>query len=455
MIEIIAAAIITGVIILAAILYNRRSEDVKDVLSSLKEKLAKGKEKVEEPLRGRKLYETTIEELIEKETEELKLKVLDEKERAKRLEEAYDELRTEYEKLKSMVKEKDEEIKKKDEKIKKIEEESKKLVRIADKRYKKGHRIPAILWTKRGNALPYKFVVEIAWVNGGYRALLVDSPVAKPDSGEWFPPLDKPAPQFCFKDDPGFNPNDPSHIVLFDVNRHDWEEDLKVTQRDPISRPVALVFGIDEDGNPIHRTYMGSAISIQQLRGENRSLKLEIFRLRHINTEMENKIKELEYRLTMEKDLREHLEKEVQILRSQLFEMRNITTLMGDELEAAREAFRVQKLRKAAALRRAEEAEKLFDAYFGRTKAGITPLAELLEEKSKEKDAKIVALLAPIARREAKAYGIDKTGMSDEEIVDEWIKKKVKEEGMKGWLDLLQTLGIDMDIRNIIREGMV
>jgi len=389
-------------------------------------------------------------ELLEEKAEILKERVLQEKERAKKLEEIYDELRVEFEKTKDELKRKDEEIKKKEEVTQTIEEESKKLARFIAKRYKKGQYIPVVLWTKRGNPMPYKFVVEIGWVNGGWRALLVDSITARPETGQWFPPLDKPAPNFKFRDDPGFNPDDPHHSVLFDISARDWEEDLKVSRADPYAKPVAFSFGIDEEGNPIHKLDYGAPVHINTLRAENRNLKRQLMRYMHVSRETEYKLRDVEYQLQMEKDLRQHLEKELKLLRTQLYETKDITMLMGDELEAAREAFRSQKLRRMAAHRRAEEAEKLFDAYYARPAISELPGAEYLEHQSKDKTQKLYSMLAPIARVEAKMYDIDTTGKDDKDIVNEWLNEKYKKEN-KTLGDVLREYGLDIDAVSILK----
>ncbi len=399
--------------------------------------------------------ESEKEKFIEKQMELLKERAKQEQERAKKIEEKYDELRVEYEKAKEIAKRKEEEAKKAQELAKKMEEESEKLVRIISKRYKKGHYIPAVLWTKRGNALPYKFVVEMGWVNGGWRALLVDSITADPETGEWFPSLDKPAPNFLFRDDPGFEPDNPQHSVLFDVNRHEFEEDLKISQADPESKPVALIFGVDLEGNPVHRLQYGAGIHINTLRAENRKLKVELMKYMHMLRETQARLSDAEYKYQMEKDLREHLEKEMRLLKAQVYELKDAAVLASDELEAAREAFRTQRLRRIAAERRAQEAEKMFDAYYGRPQVYETSIQPYLEQKSKEIDAKIVAMLAPIARREASMYGIEKKGRSDEEIVDDWIKKKVEQEGTKAWIEIAKSLGFDMVISDMIRSNIV
>ena len=389
------------------------------------------------------------EKILTESMQELKRRLEQEKEARKKVEEKYDELRVEYQKVIEEVKKKDEELKKTQEKVKEIEEESKKLVKIVHKRYKKGQYIPAILWTERGNPLPYKFVVEIAWVNGGYRALLVDSITADPSTGEWFPPLHMPAPNFCFRDDPGFNPDDPDHSVLFDVNRHDWEEDLKVTQNDPHAKPVALTFGIDIKGNPIHKLQYGAPIHINTLRAENRNLKRQVMMYYHRWKETEEKWRDAEYRYQMEKDLREHLEREVKMLKAQLYELRDALLLMGDEIEVARDAWESEKRRRIAATKRALKAEEMFDAYFGRPMISELPGAEFFEHKSKEKQAEIIALLAPIARIEAKQYGIETKGKSDEEMVYEWLKAKYEREN-KTLTDVLRETGLDTKVADIL-----
>lgn len=446
-----ATNIIIGIIFLGAIVLG-----LFVLVLKIKEKLPKLRRKHEEEPEYEEVKPSekppTEKEVLEERARIYKERALQEKERAKKLEEKAYELMNEYEKVKEEVKKKEEELKKTNETLKTMEEESKKLSKIVISRYGKGKRIPVVLWTKRGNPMPYKFVAEVAWINGGYRALLIDSITAKPETGEWFPPLDKPAPNFIFRDDPGFNPDDPHHSVLFDINARDWEEDLKITKADPHAKPVALSFGIDEEGNPIHRLEYGAPIHINTLRAENRNLKRQVMRYMHMLRETEYKLRDVEYQLQMEKDLRQHAEKELALLRAQLYETRDIAMLMGDELEAAREAFRTQRLRRYAAYRRAEEAEKLYDAYYGRPAISELPGAEYLEHQSKDKTQQLFAMLASIARAEAKNYNIDTTGKNNEQIVTEWLAKKYEKEG-KTLSDILREYGLEMDAISILRGG--
>ena len=83
----------------------------------------------------------------------------------------------------------------------------------------------------------------------------------------------------------------------------------------------------------------------------------------------------------------------------------------------------------------------------------MLPGSKYFEQKTMEKEAEIVALLAPIARREAKAYEIDVKGKTDEEIVDEWIRKKYENEN-KTLADILRDYGLEDKFINIILGGM-
>ena len=396
---------------------------------------------------------TEREEIYKEAVEELKRRIEQEKEARKKIEERFDELRTEYDKLREETKRKEDQLKEAEEKMSKMEEESSKLVKIIEKRYKKGRYIPVILWSERGSALPYRFVVEIGWVNGGYRALLVDSITADPSTGEWFPPLHMPAPNFCFMDDPGFNPDDPGHSVLFAVNRHDWEEDLKVTRADPEAKPPALVFGIDIKGNPVHPLRYGAPININTLRSENRALKRQVGLYYHKWKETEEKWRDAEFRYEIERQRREYLEEQVRWLKSQLYESRDALLLLGDEAEFMKDAIESEKRRRIVTTKRLLKTEELVDSELMKPGVSLLPGSKYFEQKTMEKEAEIVALLAPIARREAKAYEIDVKGKTDEEIVDEWIRKKYENEN-KTLADILRDYGLEDKFINIILGGM-
>lgn len=349
-------------------------------------------------------------------------------ERAKKVEEAYDELKAEYDKLKKEKEEIEQKLKEKDEEIDKILKESNKLVRWFARRFNKGEYVPLVMWTKRGNAMVLKFVCGVAYINGGWRALLVDRLTDRPEKGEWYPPLDKPGAMFIFRDQPGFNPDDPQHTVLFDVNLHDWMEDLKISKADPHAKPVAFVAGVDEDGNPVHRLEFGAPLDIRRLRAENRKLKTVVGTLRYRISKLEEELWNVRHELQVERDRREHYERENKLLKAKLAEMEEVLAIQMDETEILRQYARSMKRREYAFKKRYKDLE---DEYLSDlitpTLKGI-PGYEYLEKLGREKCMQIFAKLYPIALAEAKVYGIDTDGKNMQEVVTEWLKAKFDRE---------------------------
>lgn len=373
-------------------------------------------------------------------------------ERARKAEEAYDETRAQLEELQKEKEKIQEEVKKRDEEIEELLKESNKLVKWMAVRFNKGEYVPVVMWTKRGNPMVLKFVCGIAQINGGWRALLVSRLTDKPEKGEWYPPLDKPGAEFIFRDQHGFDPDDPRHTVLFDINFRDWEEDLKLTREDPRTRPVAFIFGVDEDGNPVHRLEYGAPIDIRQLRSENRSLKRQVGSLRYRLSRLEEDLWNARYDLEVERDRREHLERENKLLRAQLAEMQESFTVQMDETEIMRSFARTMKRREISFRKQYKDLEDEYLAEVITPQLRGIPGIEYLEKSGKEKMAKVFSLLYPVALSEAKMYNIDTTGKSMFDVVAEWLKEKYEKEN-KDLASILDEYGYREDVVEIIRGG--
>lgn len=371
-------------------------------------------------------------------------------ERAKRLEEAYDELKSEYTKTKEEASKTKEELKKKDEEIEELLSESNKLVKWMAMRFRRGEYVPVVMWSKRGNPMVLKFVCGIAHINGGWRALLVDRLTDKPEKGQWYPALDKPGAEFIFRDQYGFNPDDPNHTVLFDINLRDWEEDLKVTRSDPESKPVAFMFGVDEDGQPVHRLEYGAPIDIRKLRSENRALKRQIGAFRYRLSKLEEELWDARYNLEVERDRREHLERENKLLKARMSEMEEAMAIQIDESEILRNYARMLKRREWASRKTLRDVEDEYISELITPRLRGVPGAEYLEHMSKEKVVQLYAKLAPIAYSEAKMYGIDTKGKSMEEVVTEWIKAKFDAE-QKDLAAILEDYGLREEVSDLLR----
>jgi len=373
-------------------------------------------------------------------------------ERAKKAEEAYDELRAQFEKVQ---KEKQEVTKKVEEKDKEVEEllkESNKLVKWMPMRFNRGEYVPVVMWTKRGNPMVLKFVCGIAFINGGWRALLVDRLTTKPEKGEWYPPLDKPGAEFIFRDQYGFNPDDPRHTVLFDINFRNWEEDLKITRDDPRARPVAFMFGVDEDGNPVHRLEYGAPIDIRQLRSENRALKRQVGGLRYRLSQLEDQLWDTKHQLQIERDRREHLERENKLLKARMSEIDEVLAIQMDESEILRNFARTMKRREYAFKRQFSEVEDEYIAEVITPQLRGVPGAEYLQKVGKEKMAQMFSKLYPIALSEAKMYGIDTAGKSMFDVVSEWLHEKYERE-QKDLAAVLEDYGLREEVADIIRSS--
>ena len=373
-------------------------------------------------------------------------------ERAKKLEEAYDELQFQYKKTKEEKEKVASEVKKKDEEVEEMLKESNKLVKWMAMRFNRGEYVPVVMWTKRGNPMVLKFVCGIAFINGGWRALLVNRLTDKPSKGEWYPSLDKPGAEFIFRDQYGFNPDDPRHTVLFDVNLRDWEEDLKITRDDPKARPVAFMFGIDEDGNPVHRLEYGAPIDIRKLRHENRALKRQVGGLRYQLSRLEEQLWDARYQYEVERDRREHLERENKLLKARMAEVNEVLAIQMDETEIMRGFARSMQVRERAYKRRFKELEDDYVAEVITPQVRGIPGAEYLEKQGKEKVARLFSLLYPTALAEAKTYAIDRTGKSMFEVVSEWLKEKWERE-QKDLAAVLEEYGLREEAAEIIRSA--
>jgi len=427
----------------------------------LRSKFRRGEEKKEEEVmveRLEKIKPTLLPEDKEKEyvgrIAELEERLRQMTERAKRIEEAYDELKSEYEKTKEEASKVKKQLEEKDKEIDEILKESNKLAKWMAMRFKKGEYVPVVMWTKRGNPMVLKFVCGVAYINGGWRALLVDRLTDKPGKGEWYPPLDKPGAEFIFRDQYGFNPDDPNHTVLFDINLRDWEEDLKISKGDPESKPVAFMFGIDEDGNPVHRLEYGAPIDIRKLRTENRALKRQVGALRYRLSKLEEELWNTRYELEVERDRREHLERENKLLKARMTELDEVLALQIDESEILRNYARAMKRRQYAFKRKFKEVEDEYIAEVITPRLRGIPGAEYLENMGKEKMAQIFSKLAPIAYSEAKMYNIDITGKSMFDVVTEWLKMKYEKEN-KDLAAVLEDYGLREEISDIIRTSYV
>ncbi|RLI74340.1 hypothetical protein DRO97_06035 [Archaeoglobales archaeon] len=373
-------------------------------------------------------------------------------ERAKKAEEAYDELMAQLKETKKEREEVSQKLQEKDKEIDEMLKESNKLVKWMAMRFNKGEYIPAVMWTKRGNPMLLKFVCSIAFINGGWRALLVDRLTTKPEKGEWYPSLDKPGAEFIFRDQYGFNPDDPRHTVLFDINFRDWEEDLKITRDDPRAKPVAFMFGIDEDGNPVHRLEYGAPIDIRQLRSENRALKRQIGGLRYRLSKIEEDLWNARYNLEIERDRREHLERENKLLKARMSEMEEAFAIQTDESEILRNFARSMKRREYAFKRKFRELEDEYIAEVITPQLRSIPGAEYLEKMGRDKTAQIFSKLYPIALSESKTYGIDTTGKSMFDVVGEWLLQKWERE-QKDLSAVLEDYGLREEIADIIRSS--
>jgi len=428
------------------------------VISRLKSLLRR--EKVEEVKKPRE--ETEMVKILPEDTSrelgtrlaQLEERVRQMAERAKKAEEAYSELKSEHEKIKKEKEELEKKIKEKDKEIDDILKETNKLVKWMAMRFNRGEYIPVVMWTKRGNPMLLKFVCGIAYINGGWRALLVNRLTDKPSKGEWYPPLDKPGAMFIFKDQQGFNPSDPSHTVLFDISLRDWMEDLKITKGDPQAKPVGFVFGVDEEGNPVHKLEFGVPIDIRNLRQENMALKRENGFLRYRISKLEEQIWDLKHQLDVERDRKEFLERQLKLTKSKLVELEEIHAIQADESEILRNYARSLRRREYAFRKRFKDLE---DEYLAEimtpTMKGI-PGYEYLEKIGRERAMKIISKLYPIALNEAEVYGIDTTGKNMDQIVKEWLKAKWDHEN-KDLDDILEDLGIKEDIADILRSEIL
>ena len=373
-------------------------------------------------------------------------------ERAKILEEKYNELKFEMEKTKKEKNELEEKLKKKDEEIKDVTKEANKLVKWMAHRFKKGQYVPVVLWTKRGNPMVLKFVCSIAYINGGWRALLVDRLTDKPEKGQWYPPLDKPGADFIFRDQKGFNPDDPNHTVLFDINLYDWEDDLKITKSDPEAKAVAFIAGVDEDGNPVHRLEFGAPIDIRKLRAENRALKRQVGALSYRLSKREEELWDARYRLETERDKREHLERENKLLKMRLEELGEVLTIQVDESEIMRTFARAMKRREYAFKKQFRELEDEYVADVITPRLKGIPGYEYFEHAGQEAQMKIISLLYPIALTESKRFDIETQGKSMYDVVSEWLKEKYDKEG-KDLAQVLEDYGLRDRVIGLLSGG--
>jgi len=371
-------------------------------------------------------------------------------ERAKKAEEAYSELKTEHEKIKKEKEELEKKIEEKDKEIEEMLRETNKLVKWMAMRFNRGEYVPVVMWTRRGNPMLLKFVCGIAYINGGWRALLVNRLTDKPSRGEWYPPLDKPGAMFIFRDQPGFDPSDPSHTVLFDISLRDWEEDLKITKSDPKAKPVGFVFGVDEDGNPVHKLEFGVPIDIRKLRQENMALKRENGYLRYRISKLEEQIWDLRHQLEVEKDRKEFLERELKLTKAKLVELEEVYAIQSDESEILRNYARSLRRREYAFRKRFKDLEEEYLAeVMTPTLKGI-PGYEYLEKIGRERAMKIISKLYPIAINEADMYGIDTIGKSMDQVVKEWLRAKW-EKDHKDLSEILEEYRLLDEVADILR----
>jgi len=373
-------------------------------------------------------------------------------ERAKQAEEMYDELKAESEEVKRKKEEVDKELEKHKKEFEELTKETRKLVKWVAQRFKRGQYVPTIGWTKRGNPTVLKFTCAIAQIDGGWRALLVDSLTAHPDTGEWYPPLGKPAPNFIFRDQDGFEPDNPEHTVLFDVNFRDWYEDLILTREDPKAKPVAFMLGVDEDGQPNHRLEYGAPIDIRQLRQQNRALKVENARLRYRMSKVEEEMWRTKYDFEREKDLREHYERINKELKAALAMRDEIIELQVDESEIMRAAVRSRERREYAWRRRLRQTEdEYYDEVIEPRIRGI-PGYQYFQQLGRERQQQMLAKLYPIALTESKMYGIETRGKDMYDVVTEWLRQKYEKEG-KDISAVLDEYGLKEDVGEILRGG--
>lgn len=358
-----------------------------------------------------------------KQLEELESVAKMESEARKRLEEQLAEMEKYKEDLEEKISSKDQEVKERNDKIKSMEDESRRQARFYVRRWARGERMPVVKWTINGNPVLMQYCAGVVPDGGGYRAILVDNPRKDPEKGhEVYPPPDKPAPKFIFRDDPGFNPNDPSHSVLFDVSTTLWQRDAQVTEASPTSYPVGYSFGIDDEGNPIHSLKHGMIQDISQLRQENLKLKNEANRYWIELTKEQHKTSQLEYDLSVYKDRADSLKSENDFLRMQMYDMKDAHDLQSHEMEVVKKTSRINELRGMAHERLGKEAEERLDKVLSRPRVGGDGRG------GKE----IYRKLHPIAELESQNYGIDvdKYANDPEGLVKEWLSAKYQQDNM-------------------------